>query len=83
MGCRDLIILETGTFPVSYKEILYNSKEIDLKKYNGITGKAYRARIDGVFAKKDLLNNVWFLNKFVERRIIETYREIGDAVLIE
>ena len=82
LGCKDLVILETRTFPISYKEILYSSKGINLKEYSGITDKAYKARVDGTFNRKDLLNNVWFLNKFVERRIIKTYRKIGDAVLI-
>ncbi len=82
LGCKDLVILEARTFPVSYKEILYSSKGIDLGEYIGITEKAYKARVSGVFEKNDLLTNVWFLNKFVERRIIETYRKIGDAVLI-
>lgn len=83
LGCKDLIILETRTFPSSYKEILYSSKNIELQEYGGITDKAYKARVDGTFEKKDLLNNVWFLNKFVERRIIESYRKMGDAVLIK
>lgn len=83
LGCKDLIILETGIFPISYKEILHISKSIDLKKYSGITDKAYKSRVDGIFTQKDLLDNVWFLNKFVERRIIETYRKTGDAVLIK
>lgn len=83
LGCKDLIILETRTFPISYKEILYSSKSIELREYKGITDKAYKARVDGTFIRKDLLDNVWFLNKFIERRILEAYREMGDAVLIK
>lgn len=83
LGSKDLIILETRTFPVSYKEILASSKNLNLEEYAGITDKAYLSRTEKVFKNGDLLKNIWFLNRLVERRIIDFYRKNGDAILIK
>jgi predicted nucleotidyltransferase len=83
LGTTDLIILEKRICPISYKNVWLTSNGLDLKEYGGITDRAYLARTAGTFEKDDLLNNVWFLNRLVERRIVDFYRKEGDIILIK
>lgn len=81
-GTRDLIILLKNQFPVSYIDINESSKELDLEVFQGIVNYAYEARISGKVADSNLISNIWYLNRFVEKRILKEYQNFGDKILI-
>jgi len=85
-GTRVLIILTIKTFPLSYPDIVRCSKEISFGKYEGIVEKSYRSRLfpeTNCVTEKDLLLNVWYLNKFVERQITDLFNKEGNVILIK
>ncbi|MCK5413322.1 MAG: nucleotidyltransferase domain-containing protein [Candidatus Pacebacteria bacterium] len=82
-GTRDLIILKQKFFPVSYDEIFKLSNQLDLGVYNKIVNVAYKIRKNGKYSKNDLFQNISYLNSFVEKEILNSYKKDGNKVLIE
>lgn len=81
-GTRCLVILKTGCFPVSYSEIVEKSLSLDLEEYAEMPQKGLVAREIGKIEKSDLLRNVWYLNRLIERQILDLYQKAGDQILI-
>lgn len=82
LGTRDLVILNTRRFPVSYKEILADSMALDLCEYANLPLKAYNSRLNKQVDSADLLSNIWYLNRYIEKQIMDTYKKSGDMILV-
>ncbi len=81
-GTRNLIILLNNKFPVSYVDINEAASLIDLGEFKKIVDSAYKARIGGEVVFEDLISNVWYLNRFVEKQLLQHYQSFGDKNLI-
>jgi predicted nucleotidyltransferase len=81
---RTLIILKSRVFPLTYDEILQNSKKLDLGEYRELVEKAYRIRNDKTeYEEKDLFQNISYLNEFIEPLILEYFEKNGNKLLIK
>jgi len=81
-GARLLIILELNKFPVEYPGIvkLSNGLRID-KEYKELIKKALKSRETGVYEEIDLFKNISFLNKIVEGKIMQEFKEKGNKII--
>ena len=80
---RDLEILQFRVFPLTYDEILQNSKKLDLREYRELVEKAYNVRNDKTeYEEKDLFQNISYLNEFIEPLLLEFFEKNGNKVLI-
>ena len=82
-GTRDLIILKLKKFPVSYDEIYKLSKKLNLGNYKRIVANAYKIRKGGKIKKKDLFENLSYLNQFIEKEIIISYKKYSNKIIIK
>lgn len=62
---RTLIILQNKKFPIKYQEILKEGLKLDLGEFKPLVKAAYLARIKDKLFKKDLYQNIKFLNQFI------------------
>ena len=74
-GTRDLIILKLKKFPVSYDEIYKLSKKLNLGEYKKVVENAYKIRRGKKAQKNNLFKNISYLNQFVEKEIITSYKK--------
>jgi predicted nucleotidyltransferase len=83
-GTRDYIIFKIQQFPISYDDILDNSKDVDLGEYKELPEYAFRLRRreEDIDVKK-LFQNISYLNKFIEAELLKTFDETGNIVLIK
>jgi len=82
-GTRDLIILELKKFPVSYDEIYKLSKKLNLREYKKVVENAYEIRKGGKIQKKYLFENISYLNQFVEKKIVTSYKKYTNKIVIK
>jgi predicted nucleotidyltransferase len=82
LGTRDLIILLDKRFPLSYMDIGESAGNLALGEFKDLVNSAYKVRIGAEVNAENLISNVWYLNRFVERQIWQTYRNQGDRILI-
>lgn len=72
---RSLIVLELKKFPLSYDEIYNASKELDLGEYKELIETAYKVRKEnGKYQDRDLFQNISFLNKYIEPKLLEFFK---------
>lgn len=75
---RDWIIYTRRHFPATYREI----SGVSVPGYSELIGKAYSMRA-GAAPDADLfLNNIYYINRFVEKQIEVEYHQRGDYTLI-
>jgi hypothetical protein len=83
-GTRDYIILKLQKFPVSFDEIVKLTKDLDLKEYSDLPSYAYKLRRrEEKINEQNLFKNISYLNKFIEKELIETYNKQGNIILIK
>lgn len=83
-GTRDYIILKLQKFPISFDEIVELSKNLDLKEYDDLPSYAHRLRKrEEKMNEHNLFKNISYLNKFVEKELLETYNNQGNIILIK
>ena len=82
-GTRDLIILKLKKFPVSYNEIHKLSKKLNLGSYKKVIESAYKVRKGDKIKKKDLFENISYLNQFVEKEVITLYKKHNNKIIIK
>lgn len=75
---RDWIIFTRQHFPATYREI----SEEDVPGYVELISRAYSMRVGAAPDADLLLNNIYYINRFVEKHIEAEYRRRGDFVLI-
>ena len=81
---RTLIILKLRVFPLTYDEILENSKKLDLGEYKELVEKAYKIRNGkNEYEDKDLFQNISYLNEFIEPLLLESFEKSGNLTLIK
>ena len=69
-GVRNIIILEKGVFPLTYKEIWKSSESLNLEKFNDLPQKAYETRETNNSPNlKDYKRAISLTNSFLRRRI--------------
>lgn len=82
-GTRDYIILKLQKFPVSFDEILELSKKLDLQEYSDLPSYAHKLRKrEEQIDESNLFRNISYLNKFMEKELLEIYYKQGNVVLI-
>jgi predicted nucleotidyltransferase len=83
-GTRDYIIFKTGKFLISYDDILQASKELDLQEYQDLPVYAFRLRKREIdIDDRKLFQNISYLNKFIEKQLLDIFRKEGDKILIK
>ncbi|MCX6812932.1 MAG: hypothetical protein NTV77_00350 [Candidatus Azambacteria bacterium] len=83
-GTRDYIILKLQKFPIPFDEILELSRSLDLKKYSDLPSYAYKLRErEEKIDENKLFANISYLNKFIEKELLEAYNNQGNVVLIK
>ena len=83
-GTRDYIILKLKKFPITYDEIVKLSKKLDLKEYNDLPLYAFKLRKrEEKIDELNLFKNISFLNKFIEKELLETYNNQGNIILLD
>lgn len=79
---RDLIMLKQGEFPYTYDEIAELSKQLD-NPYNGLVEKAYKLRqTRGNLEARTLIENVTYINTFIEPLLKDAYEKNKDMVVV-
>ncbi len=82
-GTRCLIILELKKFPIEFNDILKLSKELNIdKQYKDLIERAFESRKSGLYEENDLFKNITYLNKIVEMKITQKFKEEGNKVLL-
>ncbi len=82
-GLRCLEILELKKFGFTYDNIYKLSKEINLGEYRDLVSIAYNVRKNsGKYENNHLFQNISFLNKFIEPKIIKIFKNSGNIKLI-
>lgn len=82
-GTRDYIIFKTGKFLTSYDAILSASKELDLQEYQDLPEYAFHLRKrESDIDEKKLFQNISYLNKFIESKLITAFKSEGNKILI-
>ncbi len=83
-GTRDYIILKLKKFPIPFDEIAELSKALDLKEYSDLPSYTLklRKREERVDEYK-LFANISYLNKFIEKELLEAYNNQGNIILIK
>ena len=83
-GTRNLLIFKKRKFALSYDEIFLLSKELQLGIYADLVKTAYNCRIGKVkYREMDIFQNISYLNKFIEPKIIKYFNKYGDKILIK
>lgn len=83
-GTRDYIILKLQKFPIPFDEIVKLTKNLDLKKYSDLPNYAYKLRRrEEKINEQNLFKNISYLNKFIEKELLETYIKQGNIILIK
>ncbi len=83
-GTRDYILLKLKKFPIPFDEIAELSKNLDLKEYSDLPSYAFKLRKrDEKVDEYKLFANISYLNKFIEKELMEVYNNQGNIVLIK
>ena len=83
-GTRDYIILKLKKFPVPFDEIVELSKTLDLYEYSDLPSYAFKLRKrEEKIDENKLFANISYLNKFVEKELLEAYNNQGNIILIK
>lgn len=83
-GTRDYLVFKTNKFPISYDDIANGSKELVLKEYQNLP--IYAAQLREQKAEIDidkLFQNVSYLNKMIEKELLESFDKDGNKILVE
>jgi len=82
-GTRNLIILTLKKFAFTYDDIYKFSQEINLAEYENLVLIAYNLREgNSTYEDNHLFQNISFLNKFIEPKIVEFFEKYGNKTLI-
>lgn len=83
-GTRDYIILKLKKFPISFDEIVESSKSLNLEDYSNLPRYARGLRKgEEKINEQNLFKNISYLNKFIEKEVMETYKNQNNIVLIK
>lgn len=82
LGTRDLVILKCRLFPNTYPEIVKSASGLNLKDYSLLVNCALETRLNRSATPENLIRNIWYLNRLVERKIMNRYRKRGDEILL-
>ncbi len=83
-GTRDYIILKLKKFPIPFDEIVKLSNNLDLKEYGDLPSYAHKLRRrEEKVNEQNLFKNISYLNKFIEKELLEVYNKQGNVVLIK
>ncbi len=83
-GTRDYIIFKIQEFPISYDEIINASNKLDLGENKELPIYAYKLRKQEVNLDEAILfKNISYLNQFIEKQLLEVYKEKGNITLFK
>lgn len=83
-GTRDYIILKLGKFPIPFDKIVKLSKNLNLGEYGDLPSYAHKLRRrEEKVNEQNLFKNISYLNKFIEKELVEAYGAQGDIILIK
>ncbi len=69
-GVRNLIILEIGKFPLTYRSISKVADTLNLKEFSELPRKAYETRMGNYKPqRRDFIDSITFTNYLIRRRI--------------
>lgn len=80
---RALVMLKLGLFPLTYDEILEDSKKLDLEEYAELVEKAYNVRKGAPYEENDLFLNITYLNEFIEPALLKAFEMDGNKVVVK
>ena len=84
-GTRDLIIFKNKKFLISYQNIVSISKNLNLpEEYAYLPDYALELREKKIpIEPNNLFRNISYLNKYIEKSLVETFKKEGNMVLIK
>lgn len=83
-GLRCLEILKLRKFVTGYGQIYHLSKRLKLGEYKDLVLTAYKIRHHKAkLWENDIFQNISFLNRFIEPRILEYFEKNGNKILIK
>ncbi len=83
-GTRSYIALKTGKFIISYDDILSASKELGLNEYKDLPQYACDIRQrESKIDEQKLFQNISYLNKLIEKELLDCLNDKGNIVLIK
>src|SRR3989344_812913 len=81
---RDLEMLKLKVFPLTYEEILRNSKKINLGEYKRLIEKAFKVRNGkDKYEEGELFKNISYINNFIEPFLLKSFEENNNEKLIK